>query len=93
MHAAADDRVDALALSARGRQLLATGEGRRIRRAAGLSLAEVAEAVGITRQTLATWEDGTRSARDAAAVGRYARALGAVADAIGWGRSSESAAG
>ena len=57
-----------------GRQALADGTGKALRRQAGLSLAELAAAVGVNAATVYRWEQGTtRPSADAAE--RYALAL------------------
>ena len=48
------------------------GATRKSRQAAGLSLAEVAVAVGVSPATILRWETGQRTPRGAAAL-RYAR--------------------
>lgn len=48
---------------ARVRRLCASGSARAIREAAGLSLAEVAEPVGVSRQAVLRWELGQRRPR------------------------------
>lgn len=45
------------------RRLLSTGEARRLRVAAGVILAEIAEEVGVTETTVARWEGGVRQPR------------------------------
>lgn len=57
------------------RRLLQTGEARRIREAAGLSLQEVGEVVGTSSAALSRWETGQRRPTGRAAL-RYARLLG-----------------
>jgi len=69
-----------LALS-RARSLAATGEGRRIREAARLSLTEVAAAIGVERSTLHRWEIGDRRPRGDAAV-RYVELLDDLREAL-----------
>ena len=52
---------------ARARHLASTGLGRRIRLAAGLSVTELAEAIGVPPATLWRWESGhSRPRADAA---------------------------
>jgi transcriptional regulator with XRE-family HTH domain len=53
------------------------GTARRVRRAAGVSLGEVARACGVEPQTVLRWESGQRSPR-ARAAERYATALAAL---------------
>lgn len=45
------------------RDLPPPGVRRALREAAGLSLADVADAVGVSRQAVGHWEDGTRFPR------------------------------
>jgi DNA-binding transcriptional regulator YiaG len=52
------------------RSFLQTGEARRIRERAGLSLGEVARGLGVSPSTLHRWEGGKRSPRGEAAL-RY----------------------
>ncbi|MCU1624235.1 MAG: hypothetical protein JWL79_3080 [Frankiales bacterium] len=52
-----------LLLLARARRYAASGEGQEIRVRAGLSVREVAEAVGVARHTLWKWERGERVPR------------------------------
>jgi len=56
------------------RRLSSTGEARAIRAAAGLSLREVAGAVGVSVTCLWRWENGQRAPQGAAAVA-YAELL------------------
>lgn len=63
---------------ARARQVIPT-DARRIRRAAGLSLEEVAGAVGVTAAAVSRWENGGRVPHGHAAV-RYLRLLGSLAE-------------
>ena len=56
------------------RRVASDGSARRIRRAAGLSLAEVANELGVTIGTVSKWETGARSPRRAAAL-KYAEVL------------------
>ena len=56
------------------RSLADSGRARSIRRAAGISLLEVANAVGVRPSTISRWESGQRAPRGDAAL-RYARLL------------------
>jgi transcriptional regulator with XRE-family HTH domain len=56
------------------RQALASGEARRRRQAAGLSLADVAGVIHVERATVGLWETGARVPRPAVAL-RYAELL------------------
>jgi transcriptional regulator with XRE-family HTH domain len=58
---------------AQGRRL-AHGHGRRVRLAAGVSLRELASAVGVDATTLFRWEKGETAPRTAAAL-RWAEAI------------------
>lgn len=70
---------DILRLSA-ARTHAAKGTGRTIRKAADVSMAEVAEAVGVTEPTIWRWEEGISRPRGAAAI-RWAELLGELRDA------------
>src|SRR5262249_2340366 len=61
-----------------------SGEGRRLRQAAGLSLRELAAQVGVDAATLDRWERGQARPRRAAAL-RYQRVLSALANAVSGG--------
>jgi len=67
---------------AAARRLAACGEAHRIREAAGLSLAEVAGAVGISIAALSRWETGHRRPSGAPAVA-WARLLAKLEGATG----------
>jgi len=56
------------------RSLADSGRARSIRRAAGISLQEVANVVGVRASTISRWESGQRVPRGDAAL-RYARLL------------------
>lgn len=58
----------------RARQLSRSGAARSIRIAAGLSMSEVARAVGVEPSTILRWEAGERTPRGEAAA-RYAALL------------------
>jgi DNA-binding transcriptional regulator YiaG len=64
------------------RRLLQTGEARRIREAAGLSLQEVGEVVGTSSAALSRWETGQRRPTGRAAL-RYARLLARLSSSGG----------
>lgn len=61
------------------RRMVADGTARRIRESAGLSVREVAAAVGVAPSCVSRWERGERVPRHGAAAGRYAEALVALA--------------
>jgi transcriptional regulator with XRE-family HTH domain len=61
------------------RAIAESGTARSLRLAAGLSLAEVAEHVGVSPVTVYRWEVGDRRPRGEAAL-RYGRLLEALAD-------------
>lgn len=69
-----------LALS-RARSVARTGEARRIREAAQLSLAEVAAAIGVDTSTVHRWETGDRRPRGDAAV-RFIELLDELREAL-----------
>lgn len=62
------------------RRLIASGEAREIRLAAGLTLREVGEAVGVAPSTVFRWEAGQRTPRAAAA--RYLALLEGIAEGL-----------
>ena len=68
------DAVTSISLVIRGRRLAASGEGRRLRESAGLSLAEAAREIGVTASGLGRYERGERSPRPEIAAD-YARLL------------------
>lgn len=70
-----------LRLLVRARQLGATGEGRRLRERAGLSLQDVAEAVGVDAGTVSRWERGQGRPNRRGAV-RWAEALATAVAAL-----------
>lgn len=78
-----DDLVRAsdLAVVARVRDDLASGRARGVRRAARLSMAEVASACGVSPQAVSYWERGEKvpSVRHALAYGRLLAAVGCQA--------------
>lgn len=57
-----------LLLLARVRRLASTGEAQALRLSAGLSLREVADAVGVSHSNLWRWEAGQRAPRGVAAL-------------------------
>jgi DNA-binding XRE family transcriptional regulator len=61
-------KVDEAVVVARGRQLAASGTARMIRESAGLSLADVAAAIGVSRQSVWAWEHGAKRPGPAAAI-------------------------
>lgn len=63
------------------RKLAATGEARRLRQAAGLSLYDLARDLGVTAGTVSRWETGNRVPRGDAAA-RYAGLLGELMDVL-----------
>jgi transcriptional regulator with XRE-family HTH domain len=73
------DQVLALSATRRAAQ---SGQARRIRIAAGLSLADLAAALGVSRAALSRWETGHRIPRGEAAQ-RYAGLLDALARQVG----------
>lgn len=62
-------------LLAAARRYAATGTGKRIRMAAGLSMAEIAEAVGVAEPTIWRWEEGKSRPRATAAAIHWADLL------------------
>ncbi|MER7707693.1 helix-turn-helix transcriptional regulator [Kitasatospora sp. NPDC097605] len=75
--------VDALMAKARdGRDLLEQVERERLRKAAGLTQVEVAEALQTRRETFAKWEAGTAQPRSPKR-GAYAFLLAGLADIHG----------
>lgn len=67
---------------ARARQLAASGEGRRRRIAADLSLSEIAAEVGVSHGTVWKWETGRRRPTGLPAI-KYLRALDKLASLEG----------
>ena len=78
-----------LILIARARQAAQSGEAAAIRRAAGLSLAEVATAIGVTPSAVCKWESGDRLPRSDVAR-RYAQLLEALDRETGRRREPEA---
>lgn len=70
-----DDLDDLL----RARELARSGEARRLRLAAPLSLGEMARAVGVSVATVSRWEAGERQPTGEGAV-RWARRLARLAE-------------
>jgi DNA-binding transcriptional regulator YiaG len=70
---------DVLLLRA-ARTYAATGTGQDIRRAALLSLNEMAAAVGVAPPVLSRWENGLRRPRNSPAAIRWAALLNALAE-------------
>lgn len=68
---------DILLLSA-ARTHAATGSGRSIRKDAGLSIAEIAAAIGVAEPTVWRWEEGKHRPRGAAGI-RWAALLAELA--------------
>jgi DNA-binding transcriptional regulator YiaG len=66
-----------LAAVSRARADLASGAARAAREAAGVSAAEFARALRVTRQAVSSWETG-KSVPDAPHALAYARALAAI---------------
>lgn len=64
------------------RRLLASGEARRVREAAGLSRADIARDLGVDESTVQRWEVGVRSPRAEVAL-RYAAVLGDLLSIVG----------
>lgn len=58
--------------------MCATGEAKRIRQMARISLSEVAAAIGVDKKTVGNWENGTRTCTSPYALA-YADALNAMA--------------
>lgn len=67
--------IEQLSQVAHARALARSGAARTIREAAGVSLGELAGALGIAKSTLWRWEAGARSPRGDLAID-YAAALG-----------------
>lgn len=65
-----DERMEEALRISRARWMLASGEGKRIRKEGGLSLSDVARALQTGIATVMRWEDGERSPRAALAL-RY----------------------
>lgn len=70
-------KVDPLKLS-RLRAMLASGEARRVRTAAGLSYREAGDGCGVSLTTIYRWENGMRAPRGEVAL-RYLAILEALA--------------
>jgi DNA-binding transcriptional regulator YiaG len=78
--------TDALDL-ARIRQAVASGQAREVRRRARLSQAEVAKAIGSSREAVAAWEGGRRLPQGADFGRRYLALLDALERQTGGGRA------
>lgn len=65
---------------ARVRAAVSSGEARRLREAARLSIGEVASACGVDQSTIWRWERGTRSPRGSDKVLRYGELLDLLRD-------------
>lgn len=65
------------------RRYSATGAGRTIRQRAGLSLQEVADAIGTHIGTLSRWETGDRKPRSSEAAIRWAELLADLEREVG----------
>lgn len=72
---------DALLTLVLVRTLTSTGEARSRRTNAGLSLGEVAEAIGVSPSTVLRWERGERAPRGEAAV-RYGQLLKQLGEVV-----------
>jgi DNA-binding transcriptional regulator YiaG len=66
--------LDELELLERARRDCTTGRAKELRKAAGVSLAEVADALDVSASALTRWESGQRRPRGGAAV-LYAKLL------------------
>ncbi len=80
------DSPEALRRAAEVRALCASGEARRIREAAGVSLRMLAGAVGVDHKAVQRWEVGTSAPATA-----YVLAYGAALDALRLTGSGEAA--
>jgi DNA-binding transcriptional regulator YiaG len=67
-------KSDELRLIIEARESARSGRGARIRRAAGVSQVELADAIGVHGVSVSRWERGVRCPRGVAAI-RYARLL------------------
>ena len=74
---------------ARVRSMTKAGTARTVRIAAGLSLGEVAAAVGVSDVSVYRWEQGQRSPRGAAAL-KYAEVLAALLGKTGNARGTKA---
>ncbi|WP_406360328.1 helix-turn-helix transcriptional regulator [Streptomyces sp. NBC_00715] len=63
------------------RDLPSLAERRALRQAAGLSTSELAKAIGVSKQAVTSWENGTRNPRGIH-LDRYVDALRALRDEI-----------
>lgn len=69
---------------ARARELARSGEGKRIRESARLTVGDIGRACGVDQSTIYRWEHGLRAPRGPAAV-RYAELLTLLARGQGSG--------
>jgi DNA-binding transcriptional regulator YiaG len=74
--------VEALQALIRSRVMVRDGRGRAVREQAGLSLRDVAQAVGVDAATLSRWETGRSMPRRAAAA-RWVEACNAIERELG----------
>jgi transcriptional regulator with XRE-family HTH domain len=74
--------VTDLPLLIRGRRLASDGRGRRLRERAGLSVSELAHALGVDVGTLSRWETGKAKPRPEAAL-RWATVCEAIEHELG----------
>ena len=73
--------VEELLLLTEARQLAASGRGRDVREAAGVSQAEIGAAIGATVAGISKWENGLRRPSGASAI-RYARVIRELANQL-----------
>jgi predicted transcriptional regulator len=78
-----DFTIDTMLMLARARRLSRSGEGRRLREAAGLSVHDVARAADTTAACVSRYERGDRVPHGDTAI-RWARVCAAIAAEIGW---------
>ena len=71
------------------RRVAPSGEGRRIRRAAGLTQVELAEAVGVDASAIGRWE-GNHGGGSRKNIARYAEVVARAAEVIGEIKEGES---
>ncbi len=74
--------VEELAEVARVRRMCRSGEAASIRHRAGMTLDEVASAVGVSHVAVHSWENGKKRPGDVSAL-KYGRVLDAIAKAAG----------
>lgn len=75
--------TDSLIALAEVRSMAGRGEARSLRESADLSLAEIAQCVGVAAATIQRWEVGARRPQGAAAL-RYRGVLRAINDSAGF---------